>query len=103
MRMSQIETTLDSLLEGKAVKFELDGKEIAVFKSGEKVFAVDAKCPHRGGPLDDCEVEESLRITCPWHGWDFSLETGKSDDYPAQIRCYTVHVSGNTVIISSPE
>ncbi len=49
---------------------------LALFKttSGD-VFALDDKCPHKGGPLSQGIVHDKF-VTCPLHSWVFSLETG---------------------------
>ncbi|OWF41668.1 Rieske domain-containing protein-like [Mizuhopecten yessoensis] len=56
--------------------------KIALFRHGERVFAVDEKCPHAGGPLHLGDIEEipggGLCVRCPWHSWRFDLDTGKS-------------------------
>ncbi len=36
-------------------------------------------CPHWLGPLDDAVIEEGC-IRCPWHGYVFRLESGRSSD-----------------------
>jgi nitrite reductase (NADH) small subunit len=49
---------------------------VAVFRTADdRVFALDNRCPHRGGPLADGLVHGAL-VTCPLHGWVISLETG---------------------------
>jgi nitrite reductase/ring-hydroxylating ferredoxin subunit len=36
-------------------------------------------CPHMGGPLDECEVQDG-EVVCPWHGYRFDLASGRSSD-----------------------
>ena len=51
---------------------------IAVFRTTEdSVFAIEDKCPHKGGPLSQGIVHGSA-VTCPLHNWVISLETGKA-------------------------
>ncbi len=54
---------------------EVQGKEIALFKVGGKVYAIEHICPHQGGPLAEGGLEEKV-VTCPWHGWSFDVTTG---------------------------
>ncbi|KCZ46666.1 MULTISPECIES: nitrite reductase small subunit NirD [unclassified Hyphomonas] len=70
------------------------GGTIGVFRTaGQKVFAADNKCPHRGGPLSEGIVHDSA-VTCPLHGWVFDLETGAArgadegclKTYPVEVR-----------------
>lgn len=63
---------------GEGRNFEVQGKRIAVFhtRSGE-VFATQAECPHRVGPLSDGLVGNATLI-CPLHAWKFDLRTGEA-------------------------
>lgn len=50
--------------------------EIAVFRSiDDQVFALDNRCPHKGGPLSQ-GIVHGKRVTCPLHSWQIELETG---------------------------
>ena len=61
------------LLEGRNVVVE--GRRIAVFRLADGCAAIDAACPHAGGPLADGIVADSC-VTCPLHGRRFDLRTG---------------------------
>ena len=51
---------------------------IAVFRTaGEQAFALEDRCPHKGGPLSQGIVHDKS-VTCPLHNWVISLETGVS-------------------------
>jgi nitrite reductase (NADH) small subunit len=51
---------------------------IAVFRTeGDAIFALDDKCPHRGGPLSQGIVHDRA-VACPLHNWVISLETGEA-------------------------
>ncbi|MDO8360221.1 MAG: nitrite reductase small subunit NirD [Devosia sp.] len=51
---------------------------IAVFRTMEdKVFAIEDRCPHKGGPLSQ-GIVHGAQVTCPLHNWVFSLETGEA-------------------------
>ena len=51
---------------------------IAVFRTAEdRIFAIDDRCPHRGGPLSQ-GIVHGAAVTCPLHNWAISLETGKA-------------------------
>jgi nitrite reductase (NADH) small subunit len=52
---------------------------IAVFRTGDdQVFAIDDRCPHKGGPLSQ-GIVHGTSITCPLHNWVISLESGKAE------------------------
>lgn len=61
------------LLEGRTTT--VGGRPIAVVRLADGFVAIDAVCPHRGGPLADGIVADSC-VTCPLHGWRFDLRTG---------------------------
>ena len=50
--------------------------EVALFRSvDDKVFALNNKCPHKGGPLSQ-GIVHGKRVTCPLHNWVIDLESG---------------------------
>ena len=50
--------------------------EVALFRSvDDQVFALDNRCPHKGGPLSQ-GIVHGKRVTCPLHNWVIELETG---------------------------
>ncbi|XP_067124732.1 3-phenylpropionate/cinnamic acid dioxygenase ferredoxin subunit-like [Centruroides vittatus] len=60
---------------------EVNGIDIALFRYGERIFAIKEYCPHQGGPLHLGEIEElpdgEPCIKCPWHCWCIKLKDGK--------------------------
>lgn len=49
---------------------------IAVFRTiDDEVFALDDRCPHKGGPLSQ-GIVHGASVTCPLHNWVFDLATG---------------------------
>lgn len=51
---------------------------IAVFRTGDdRVFALDDRCPHKGGPLSQ-GIVAGQRVTCPLHAWLVDLESGEA-------------------------
>jgi nitrite reductase (NADH) small subunit len=81
---------------GEGRTFQVGPRRIAVFHArGGQVFATQAECPHRGGPLADGLLGDNVLI-CPLHGWKFDLRTGERlssagleacqlETYPARI------------------
>jgi len=52
------------------------GSDIAVFRTEKnEIFALEDKCPHRGGPLSQGIVHD-CHVTCPLHNWVLDLKTG---------------------------
>ena len=49
---------------------------IAVFRNAEdEVFALQDKCPHKGGPLSQ-GIVHGRKVTCPLHSWNVELADG---------------------------
>ncbi|RAL11808.1 Rieske [2Fe-2S] domain protein [Aspergillus homomorphus CBS 101889] len=49
--------------------------------NGWSYYAMEAECPHAGGPMQDSsiDIEDSAYVvSCPWHAYDFNVETGES-------------------------
>jgi len=78
---------------------EVRGKEIALFKVQDKIYALDHICPHAGGPLAEGGLNNRI-VTCPWHGWDFDVTTGQCSFNPAvKIVTYKVREDGEDISV----
>lgn len=67
---------LTRIPEGEGRTFEVSGRRIAVFRTRRGcVFATQAECPHKKGPLADGLVGERT-VMCPLHGYKFDLASG---------------------------
>ena len=74
---------LSAIPIGEGRTFEIAGERIAIFNARTgQVFAVQASCPHKGGPLADGLLGEAT-IVCPLHASKFDLTTGASLGGPA--------------------
>jgi len=71
----------------------LDGLEIAVFRTADDhVFALENRCPHKGGPLAD-GIVHGRKVACPLHNWVIDLESGRAtgadegcaQEYPVRV------------------
>lgn len=67
---------------GKSKSFSIDNKkgskiEVAIFNAQGKYYAISNSCKHVGGPLSQGLLREYI-VTCPWHGWKYSIIDGKS-------------------------
>lgn len=75
---------------------------IAVFRTArDEVFALDDRCPHKGGPLSEGIVHGG-QVTCPLHGMVFDLATGLAqgpDD--GQVRTHAARVEGGRVLLDA--
>ncbi|MBX3446700.1 MAG: nitrite reductase small subunit NirD [Parvibaculaceae bacterium] len=73
---------------------------IAVFRTAaDEVYAIEDRCPHRGGPLSQ-GIVHGAAVTCPLHNWVLSLETGKAlgaDE--GAVRTFALKCEGGTLFI----
>lgn len=78
------------------------GRAVALFRRGDRVFALDNTCVHNGGPLGEGEVDDGY-VACPWHGWRYDLETGTSPLNPAvRVPTFAAWVADGTVWVEVP-
>ncbi|MFI8483231.1 nitrite reductase small subunit NirD [Pseudomonas sp. NPDC078700] len=74
--------------------------DIAVFRTADdQVFALDDRCPHKGGPLSQGLIYGN-RVACPLHNWQIELETGSaiSPDQGCTPR-YAVKIEAGRVLL----
>lgn len=85
---------------GSLKKVSFGGKDVLVANVGGTFYAMTSTCTHRGGPLDEGELEGSI-VTCPWHGGQFDVKTGKIVGPPPKKDevSFAVRVDGTDVFL----
>lgn len=75
---------------------------VAVFRTADDaVFALDDRCPHRGGPLSD-GIVHGRAVTCPLHNWVISLETGQAQGADeGGVAMIATRVEGGRVLVDA--
>jgi nitrite reductase (NADH) small subunit len=74
-------------------------KPRALFNVGGEVLAINAICPHRGGPLANGQLDGHV-LACPWHGWTFDVRTGRPDHPGGHgVAAYEVEVRRSDVSV----
>lgn len=92
---------LDEIQEGSSKAVVVNGREIALFKVGGKVYAIENLCPHRGGPLAEGYLEGAV-VTCPWHAWQFDVTNGNCKTVPeSRQRTYPVEVRDGDIFVKA--
>jgi nitrite reductase (NADH) small subunit len=75
------------------------GSDIAVFRTRSgAVFASQASCPHRGGPLAD-GLLGAASVVCPLHEKVFDLTNGTCSDGSCTIAVYPIHPSADGKLV----
>ena len=82
-----------------ARRVETPDGEIAVFRTArDGFFALDNRCPHKGGPLSE-GIVHGTSVTCPLHNLVLSLIDGTADG-PSEgcARSYPIRVEGGRIL-----
>ncbi len=73
---------------------------VAVFRNADdEVFALQDKCPHKGGPLSQ-GIVFGRKVACPLHNWNIQLEDGNA--VAPDVGCaksYAVRVEDGVVFL----
>jgi nitrite reductase (NADH) small subunit len=72
---------IEDVPEGRGITVQTAQRDVALFKIGGEIFALDGACPHKGGPLGEGLCHEGT-VYCPLHGWQFNIRTGECVDRP---------------------
>jgi nitrite reductase (NADH) small subunit len=108
--------TVDEVRRDGCRIVQLNGRPVGIISVGDEFFAVHDRCPHMGPSLCQGTVSGTFLasaphelvygkhdrvIRCPWHGWEFDLETGRSLLEPARVglKTYPVTVEDGYVVL----
>ena len=92
------------LPEGERLFIEIGGKPIVIFKIAGQFFSIADVCSHDDGPVGE-GLLEGYNITCPRHGAQFDIRTGKVVQMPAvvDIPAYPVRVVDGMIQLGVPK
>src|SRR5262249_23591271 len=81
---------------GEGREFDVGSELIAVFRARDgRLYAVQAKCPHRDGALADGIIGAG-KVVCPLHSFKFDLATGAPlGNDCATLKTYPVSVNAD--------
>jgi 3-phenylpropionate/trans-cinnamate dioxygenase ferredoxin subunit len=84
----------------KGLHVKVGRADVAIFRVGENLYAIEAICPHAEANLADGFIDED-RVECPLHQAQFHLPTGKCLGPPADrdLTTYPVRIDGNDVLV----
>lgn len=110
----------DEFEDGERKVVEIEGRKIGVIRKNGGFHAYLNWCPHQGGPVcegpitgqtkgsyDRENLEEDLEwseddqvLVCPWHSWEFDLETGENlPDRSVKLPTFPTRVEDGDVIV----
>ena len=90
---------VDDVPRGEGRALTVDGRRIAIFRSDAGWFALDAVCPHRGGPLEDGIVCDHA-VICPLHDRRYDLASGKALGGGDGVAAHAVETRGDRVFVA---
>ena len=89
---------------------------VAIFNVEGQLFALSNHCPHHGGPLCHGRISgtalpsqpyeysygrEGRVLTCPWHGWEFDLESGRTIFDPSVgVMTYEARIEDGEIVLT---
>lgn len=97
---------LTDIQSGVSKSFSIKTKEdenieIAVFNVDGIFYAISNSCVHKGGPLTKGFLDGDI-VTCPWHGWKYSVKTGQSPHEGGDsVSSYEVKITENKIYVNS--
>jgi len=83
--------------EGRAIR--IAGRRVAIFHAASGWYALDAVCPHLGGPLADGILADRA-VICPLHERRFDLATGKALTTGEDVAAHRVEVREGAVHVT---
>jgi nitrite reductase/ring-hydroxylating ferredoxin subunit len=110
---------VEELEPGQRRIVSIGGRLIGVIRTETAIYAIRNVCPHQGaelcrgtvgGTMLPSEAHEYVFglhgqiVRCPWHGWEFDMETGRSvfDPDNVRVRTYPVSIEDGSIVIGLP-
>jgi len=90
------------LPDGKGYPVTVDDYDIALFRQGDNVYAINDNCTHQDMPLNGGRVTDG-KVKCRAHGAEFCLKTGKALCAPAYtaVETFKVEVRDGMVFVET--
>jgi nitrite reductase (NADH) small subunit len=88
----------DAVPSGTSAEVVAEGRIFAVYNVDGVFHVMDGICPHAGGPLGKGTLCGNI-VTCPWHGWQFDVSTGRHClNQRLQQTRYEARIEGGKVV-----
>jgi nitrite reductase (NADH) small subunit len=115
--MKQLVGKTDDFPNNKSKRVKVGKKNLLIWRKNLSFFATSEACPHQGASLSTVELTgtmlpsdpkklvyglEGTVIRCPWHAWEFNVETGKKmyEEDPRCLSTFEVIVDNDDVYIN---
>lgn len=88
---------LSEVPDGQTRVFDVDGHSVLISRFGDRVTCFENACAHMGMAMDGGEIADGF-ITCPYHRFKYSLESGECLTAPeVQLQPHGVRVVGDSI------
>jgi nitrite reductase/ring-hydroxylating ferredoxin subunit len=85
---------------GTGKPIEIGQQTVALFNVDGKFHCIHNTCKHRGGPLGEGDLEGTT-VTCPWHGFQYDVTSGKCLTNPSiQVATFPVQIDGSDIKVA---
>ncbi len=86
--------------DGQGLQAAIDDVVVAVFKVGDRYYAIDNQCTHGPGLLSEGEVDGDI-VECNFHNGAFNIRTGEVVAPPCMVpvRTYYTEVRDGQIYI----
>jgi methionine sulfoxide reductase heme-binding subunit len=92
---------VNDIIESRAKIFCVGDERVAVYRHGDRLFAIHNVCKHQGGPLGEGKILDGC-ITCPWHGYQYLPHNGQSPPpFKEKVSTYDVKIIGQQVWLNT--
>ena len=96
-------TEINQIETGKCLEVRAADRTLVLVNLEGTIYALDGTCTHAGGPMAMGWVEDG-KISCPLHGAEFDVKTGKRGSMIARadLMTYPVTLQGDDVFVEVP-
>ena len=90
----------EEILQSGRRLFEIgSGIQVVLFKTESGIVAVENRCPHAGGSLDNGLLDGN-HLRCVWHGWRFDLSNGECIDHESSaLRRFPLEIIDDQIFL----
>ena len=93
---------LSDIPEGRGARVTIGDDEIALWHVRGRIYAIGNVCAHQHFSALHLGTLTGLNVSCPMHGWTYSLETGAALSGSGRVRTYGVKVEGDDIFVERP-
>ncbi|MBD2596985.1 NifU family protein [Nostoc spongiaeforme FACHB-130] len=90
--------TVEQIPDGGIFVTKVGGHSLILYRQGDRITCYRNACSHLASPLDGGKVENGI-ITCPTHGFQYQLDTGKCLTADVPLHSYPVQIKGDKAFV----